>query len=341
MCIVVAIAALFGVAVLSIAQANLSASRVRMNLTAKLDSQIQYIEAQRHNLTRIASDNGLAVEDQSATDQRINAGKDFVSRQKYSAAQDQLNQAQLSVAKNWITLLPSIAAKQKEAHHVASQPAQPAQAANSVLLPILLYHKPPANFEAQLNQLAAKGYTTVTMAEVASYLTGQAKPPTKPAVITFDDGFTDQLNAMASLQRHHMKATLYLITAGERSHWCIGIERRPGNCGDSYLNWDQIKQMMSTGLIEIGGHTVDHPSLPTLTPADQTFEIVSNKQRLESMLGVHLTTFAYPYGSFNTTTINIVKQAGYYTAVSTISGLYQSPDTIYALRRVRAVSELP
>ncbi len=289
-----------------------------------------------------ATQDNLSLDDQTGSDKNLGAAENLLSLGKYRLAQDQLNLAQIGLGENQLTLTLAIFHKNEQAKQEAvAAVATPAQPSNARLLPILFYHKPPGDFDAQLTQLAAKGYTTVTMADVASYLSGRATPPAKPAVITFDDGFADQLGALPILQRHHMKATLYLITAGERSQWCIGIERRPGNCGDAYLGWDEVRQMMNSGLIEIGDHTVDHSNLPTLSAADQTFEIVSAKQRLESMLGITITTFAYPYGSFNSTTINIVRQAGFSTAVSTISGLYQSPDTIYALRRMRNVSQLP
>ena len=41
-----------------------------------------------------------------------------------------------------------------------------------------------------------------------------------------------------------MKATFYIINGGPISNWCIGANRHDGlQCGDAYLNWDQIRQL--------------------------------------------------------------------------------------------------
>lgn len=215
------------------------------------------------------------------------------------------------------------------------------ETARTIYLPILLYHKTPPDFDAQLRYLQSHGYTTVHMSEVASAFAGKTKLPDKPVVITFDDGFSDQLNAANMLIKHNMEATFYLITAGERSHWCIGIERRPGNCGDTYMNWTEVGTLAKNPLFEIGGHTVDHLNLPSYPLDVQTFEIVTNKQLLESHLGTTLTTFAYPYGGFNATTVGLVKQAGYATAVTTVPGTTQDENTPFALKRIRNALTLP
>ncbi|MBI2798573.1 polysaccharide deacetylase family protein [Candidatus Saccharibacteria bacterium] len=305
--------------------------------SVRLNAQANALQQRLELFRKLATQSNLSLDDQSSSEQKIQQTGDLIKQRKYLQAYNQINQAKLSLGSAQIEFAKALYARQ--------QPNKPVAAANSptksVLLPILFYHKPPADFDSQMNQLAAKGYTTVSMAEAAKIISGEMTSPPKPAVITFDDGFSAQQAAMPSLIKHHFKATLYLITAGERSNWCIGVERRPGNCGDSYLNWNQIRQALATGLIEIGNHTADHSNLPVLNAELQTFEIVSAKQKLEAMLGVPITTLAYPYGSFNGTTIDAVRKAGFSTAVTTISGLYQTPENIFTLRRVRNVSQLP
>ena len=220
--------------------------------------------------------------------------------------------------------------------------AQAAPIPNTTFIPILIYHKTPADFEAQLLQLRNRGYTSITMAQVACGLRKTCALPAKPAVITFDDGFSDQLRAFDLLQKYQMHATFYLIIGGDKSKHCIGIERTPGlACGDSYLNWGEVHTIASSGLIEIGAHTVDHLALGGLSAADQTFQIVTSKQRLEQELGLSITTLAYPYGSFNAATIQVAQQAGFTTAVSTITGSDQSLGNIFALHRIRDTYKLP
>ncbi|MEI6170019.1 MAG: hypothetical protein WCP56_03405, partial [Candidatus Saccharibacteria bacterium] len=54
----------------------------------------------------------------------------------------------------------------------------------TIQLPILLYHKTPGNFAAQLDALLAKGYTTISMAQLENYFDGLGQLPAKPVVIT-------------------------------------------------------------------------------------------------------------------------------------------------------------
>jgi len=227
------------------------------------------------------------------------------------------------------------------------QPINPA-ANISLTIPILMYHDTPADFDAQLSTIQNRGYTTIKPSQLAAALEGRGTLPSKPVLITFDDGFSNQVSAFESLRRRNMLATYYIITSGERSRWCVGASRRyqdplqpPGGCGDSYMNWNEIKRLDASGIITIGAHTVDHANLASLSPADQEYEIVRSKTEIESRLGHPIRDFAYPYGAFTSATVEMVRRAGFETAVTTIPGVIQTSDTRYTLRRIRDTSQLP
>lgn len=237
---------------------------------------------------------------------------------------------------NWNFELNGLAGQQ------AAKAAAPAtHVASGTYLPILLYHYPPLNFEEQLAHLERAGYTTIDLDQAQAGLHG-GPLPAKPVVITFDDGFAAQMTAYDALLRHHMKATFYIIDGGEASQWCIGAGRRygdplqpPNGCGDGYLTWDQVRMIDHSGLITIGGHTVNHRNLAKLSAEEQRFEILGGKQQLEAQLGHAVRHFAYPYGAFNSTSIQIVQEAGYVTATTTEAGSIQPDGSDFTLRRVR------
>ncbi len=237
--------------------------------------------------------------------------------------------------------LQEIAATQKLNEKLPVIQPNPTPPVKTATVPILLFHKPPANFNAQLDALTSKGYTTISMAELASFFDGKYSLPPKPVVITFDDGFSEQLDTIAPLRAHRMKATYYLIIGGESSKWCIGILRNNKTCGDSYMNWGDIRKLVGSGVAEIGAHTIDHPNLVGLSVADQQRQIVDSKNVLENELGIKITTFAYPYGRYNASTIGIVKKAGFSTAVTTVGGVQQSLQNRYTLLRERNALVLP
>lgn len=225
----------------------------------------------------------------------------------------------------------------------SSPVAQPASSsvANQYFIPVLLYHKTPDNFEQQLIALRDKGYTTITMAELYAILNGAAQKPAKPAVITFDDGFSDQLRAFDLLKKYNMKATFYIIIGGGLSNWCIGAERRNTSCGDAYMNWADITKLKDSGLIEIGSHTIDHLSLPAQSQAVQKDQIFRSKQILEEKLGIRITSFAYPYGHLNDSAISLVRSAGYTNATGTVESSMVSKNNIYNIPRIRSTLNLP
>jgi len=216
-----------------------------------------------------------------------------------------------------------------------------------VRLPILLYHYPPPDFDAQLTHLEQAGYSVIDLDQALAGLRGEALPA-KPVVITFDDGFSAQMSAFETLKRHNMKATFYIIAGGAESKWCIGAGRRYGDplqpgggCGDAYLSWDQVRTLDRSGLITIGGHTINHRKLTTLSEADQRFEIEVGKSMLEEQLGHSVRHFAYPYGQYNDLTIKIAQEAGYLTAVTTIPGIDHPAGSAFTLRRERNAFALP
>ena len=307
---------------------------------ASLESQYHQIHQEALELAEAQTHSNYVAVDRTHLQRQLTVIRaDIDSRHQMAAIVDiKTFQEQLRTYNN---LLAAHIAKQKSLQTTGVE-------ATTINVPILLYHYTPTNFEAQLNALEAKHYKVITLDTLDAALHGRSRLPIKSVIITFDDGFSNQMTAFELLQRHHMPATYYIINAGERSQWCIGAGRRigdplqpPSGCGDSYLNWDQVRQLDQSGLITIASHTVDHQNLAKLPPEEQLYEISEGKRGLEAQLGHPVRHFAYPYGGFNDTTISIVKNAGFATAVSTIPGSTHTLGSEYSLHRVRDVDSLP
>lgn len=78
-----------------------------------------------------------------------------------------------------------------------------------------------------------------------------------------------------------------------------------------------------------------------MSEAEQWFQISTSKTFLENTFGKPVTTFAYPYGAYNGTTLTLISRAGYKTAVTTNPGIIQHPSQPYLLNRVRDTYSLP
>jgi peptidoglycan/xylan/chitin deacetylase (PgdA/CDA1 family) len=117
--------------------------------------------------------------------------------------------------------------------------------------------------------------------------------------------------------------------------------RVPPDRGPRMLRWRQVKEMQAHG-IEFGAHTVDHPILTAVPPAEQWQQIIGSKRVIEERLQVPVTHFAYPNGKaadFDETTKALVKKAGFSAAVSMIFGTNTPETDPYELRRGGAWEE--
>ena len=97
------------------------------------------------------------------------------------------------------------------------------------------------------------------------------------------------------------------------------------------LDWDDIRDMHRSGLINFGVHTSSHCILSELPENKWESEIVNPKKILESMLGTEISTFCFPNGrqhiDFKPEHIDYLRQTGYTCAFSTESTLFSFTDS--------------
>lgn len=112
------------------------------------------------------------------------------------------------------------------------------------------------------------------------------------------------------------------------------------DCGplpaDIMLTSAQVKELSHRG-IEIGGHTVNHPILTSITDNQAREEMVAGKRRLEEITGKPVLTFAYPNGrpqrDYAARHVAIVKELGFELAVSTAQGVGNPRSDLFQLPR--------
>ena len=86
--------------------------------------------------------------------------------------------------------------------------------------------------------------------------------------------------------------------------------------------------------MEVGGHTLMHEDLVSLSVADARRQISTCKRTLEIGLNATVDHFAYPYGEFNSAVTELVQEAGYRSAVTTKRGRASPGDNMFMLRRI-------
>ncbi|MDB5083353.1 MAG: polysaccharide deacetylase [Bacilli bacterium] len=204
-------------------------------------------------------------------------------------------------------------------------------------VPILMYHsisKNPGNtlcvdpevFRQEMQHLNDAGYTSITF-EQLSVWAKNGKLPTKPVLITLDDGYRDNYtNAFQVLKSTRTQATIFVITSYIDS-------------GGS-LTWDEMDEMSQSGFVEFGSHTVSHLDLSQLPGDVSKYEINKSKQTLDAHFGYPTIAFCYPSGRFNDAVVQQVKSAGYQFAVTTQPGDAQANQGLLSLERVRIAGDM-
>lgn len=178
----------------------------------------------------------------------------------------------------------------------------------------------PADFGAQLDWLAAEGYTTITPQDYARARKGKQTLPEKPVILSFDDGYEDNHRVvLPMLEEHNMKAVFYVVTND------IGL---PG-----YMTWDNLFDMERRGM-EIGSHTANHIPLTTLSIEKQREELRLSKLMLEWKGLKTIYSFSYPNGAYDNGIVAMLEEEEYLTAVTGEAGLNNVETNPYLLRRV-------
>ena len=181
----------------------------------------------------------------------------------------------------------------------------------------------PDLFDDQLGYLAQNGFTTISLDTLYAGLHGGLLP-TKPVVITIDDGYIDfYVNAFPIIKKYNMKVTAFIPTQ------LVGTSY--------YMNWSQIKELQASGLISFEAHSLHHPNLTQLSNDQAYTEIYQSKLELEAQTGVPSNFFAYPFGASNSLDWDLVKKAGFVGAVGTWFGRIETEGNIFDLPRIKIV----
>jgi len=180
----------------------------------------------------------------------------------------------------------------------------------------------PEMFEKQLRYLTDNGWHFFTMSEL---IESRQTLPEKSVAITFDDGYEDNFtNALPILQKYNAKATIYLVVDRHNREW--SSKRKQKNRGgvlmrEPKLSNEQVHELVKSGLVEIGSHTLTHDNLPTLTEIDKQGEISDSKIQIEELFNIECNSFCYPFGLYDETDLKLVKQAGYSNATTVEKGI--------------------
>ena len=238
-------------------------------------------------------------------------------------------------------------------------------------LVVLNYHdivgtegaKPPFNsmdvsvdhFEEHLRWLKKNGYKIVSVQAVLNAAAGKDSLPNKAVLLTFDDGYQSfYTQVFPLLKKYHYPATVALVGA-----WMDGnvTTHEPGK---PLLTWEQVREMVQSGLVEIASHSYDLHKGIVANPQDNnqaaavthlydkataSYETDGDyRERIHvSMLksaefifqhaGVRPRVMVWPYGEYNEIALEASHEAGMRMTMGLMDG-FNTVAEMGALRRL-------
>jgi peptidoglycan/xylan/chitin deacetylase (PgdA/CDA1 family) len=149
--------------------------------------------------------------------------------------------------------------------------------------------------------------------------------PPQAVLISFDDGYRDNLeNAAPILQKHGYPAVIFVPIGYLDGSRPLPHDEFLAGRGvvNRTLSWSNLSELESVG-IRVESHGIGHRPLADLEVDEAAREITLSKLRLEEALGRPVRAFAYVKGSeahYRLVHLSMLRQAGYEVAFTSISG---------------------
>ncbi len=239
---------------------------------------------------------------------------------------------------------------------------------DSINLPVLMYHlilKNPKNknkfvisqktFEEDLEYIKNNGYTTILVQDLIDYTEGKTKLPQKPILLTFDDGaYNNYLYAFPLAKKYGAKFVFSPIAFESEKYSNIKDE----NPNYSYANWDQIREMSDSGLVEIQNHTYNmHCSKNPRVGCTKKFgeseeiykknlseDILKSQELIEKHTGKKPTAFFYPFGACSKCSEKIIQNLGFkatFLCEGRVNKISKNPKCLFRLKRFLRPPDIP
>ena len=213
-------------------------------------------------------------------------------------------------------------------------------------------HVTQETFESHC-RLLAETCNPISLEDFRAARSGQRALPLRPVIVTFDDGYRGVLDrALPILERYRVPATLFACSdplLKSRHFWFDVLCRREGEAAVlrarslPYGEWvavtasletaahelethrpltrGELRRLAESPLIEIGSHTMSHPTLARASVTEQRQEIRGGRDALREVVNKPIQAFAYPYGDlfhdFLPETADVVRNAGFDLAFTT------------------------
>ena len=188
--------------------------------------------------------------------------------------------------------------------------------------------------------LKTNGYKAVSLEQVVQARQGGPELPAKALLLTFDDGYESFYSRVYPLLKaYQYPAVIALVeqfmTADASGKVAYDNKLTPR---EAFLNWDQVREMATSGLVEFASHSAyshvgvlanpQGSKLPALVtriydPVSATYETEeayaariykdfdSVASLMQREIGVRPRAIVWPYGAYNDAAIAMARKAGH------------------------------
>ena len=128
----------------------------------------------------------------------------------------------------------------------------------------------------------------------------------KAVTLSYDDCMEEDADLIELLEKYQMKATFNLIPGWFAKEGTTYPE------GETYrlVTEKKAKEMYEHPLVEVANHGNEHKYMTSLTPLEMAEDTILCRKSLESLYGKIIRGMAYPYGWYDDTLIDVLKQCG-------------------------------
>ncbi|MBR6700191.1 MAG: polysaccharide deacetylase family protein [Firmicutes bacterium] len=202
---------------------------------------------------------------------------------------------------------------------------------NSVFLPIIMYHSivekgstgdyviSEDTLEKDLKWLKDKGYETVFVEDVIAYAEGSGKLPSKPVMITFDDGMKNNMSTAYKVMEKYEAKGVYSVVGS----YC--------DRGYPYMDWNELAEFAQYPFVEIQNHSYDFHELGdrrgSMRMQGEGFceyitKFASDTSKMQMLLkekaGVEAVCYTYPFGLISSETYPVIEDLGFKASLTCI-----------------------
>ncbi len=178
----------------------------------------------------------------------------------------------------------------------------------------------PDNFREQMKFLKENNYNPITLDELYEYMEHGEALPINPVCITFDDGYIDNYEIVYPIMLEYgFPWTVFVIG---------NLTGEPGR-----MTWEQLEEMRDHG-VTIANHTMSHEPMLYLDVATQRREVEEMQALLKEKLDIDNRFFCYPYGMYDETLQQILRENGIVLAVTMDPGRANVGENVMEVERI-------